>query len=494
MSTTVIIGEPEDLGAVEILAVACGSRLELTEDLVLHINTQRATVLEALSDPHPVYGINTGMGAASSLRLSEEQQRSHQARLMLARQVGTEPWMAYETARAAVATRLRTFLNGDAGVSADLCQAFIDLLNHDLAPAIPESSHGAAGEIIPAAHIGGALAGVGYLIDVKGGSDHPRDAAEVLQEAGLTPYEFGPKEGIATLQGTPVAIGAALRFVHRARRIAQLHLLVLASTVRLTASSRDPYDPRLARGDCVLEGILNELNKFLGDTQEVRALQAPVSFRVTPPALAHFQRSVDQLAAAALRCLEGVSDSPAFVEGRFIGTPAFDGFALAAHFDAVRTALLHLGELSTTRLHRLLDERINGRSAQLSADPGTHAGLIPVHKGAVGVIHRVLGESAPFSLGLRETSFGQEDAQSFALEAYSATLRAAQGVRHVLACELLALVQVLRLDGDGPETLAHPDTVRLLRAAERAAAPGVHDRRWGQDIASLIVMLRKEEA
>lgn len=474
---------PEDLGAAEICAAASGARIELAPELLSRVDAARARMVEALNAGEPIYGVTTGMGAASGVRLTEEQQRSHQARLMLARQVGTAPWMEASVVRAGIAARLRTFLNGDAGVSGGLCSALADLLNSGLVPAIPDGCHGAAGEIIPLSHLGGALTGTGQMLDAGG---NLLDAGEALAAAGLAPYAFGPKEGIAMLQGTPLAMGAAFHHVRQARRYLSQHLSVLAAVARMTGSSRDPYELTLARGDGALRLILEQLGELLGEAESSTALQAPVSFRVTPAALAHAERSTQRLERSSLRALEGVSDSPAFLEGRFLGTAAFDGFALAADSDALRTALLHLGELSAARLHRLLDERINRRAPQLSAEPGAHAGLVAVHKGAVGTMHRLLGESAPSCLGLRETSFGQEDAQSFALEAAGALSRTLAGVRQVLAAELLALVQANRLAPFGTD---HAELSSLLTSADAAVAPGVEDRAYGPDLTALSALL-----
>ncbi len=494
-SGPLVLRTPEQLGAAEVCALASGARLELAPELLKQVGAVRARMLEALRSGGPVYGVNTGMGAASAMRLTEEQQRSHQARLMLARQVGTAPWTPPEIVRAGLAVRLRTFLGGDAGVSAALCRAVADLLNAGLVPAVPEGSHGAAGEIIPLAHVGGALAGAGQVLDAAG---HVLDAGEALASAGLKPYVFGPKEGIAMLQGTPLAAGAALLRVRQARDHLSLQAAVLAAGVSMTGASRDPYEPALARGDAALGQVLEQLRQMLGGEDQAAAepagaesagaLQAPVSFRVTPGALAHASRCAGRLEEAALRALEGVSDSPAFLEGRFLGTAAFDGFALSAEADALRTALLHLGELSTARLHRMLSADLNHRTPQLSCEPGAHAGMVAVHKGAVGQMHRLLGESAPASLGARETSFGQEDAQSFALEAASALSRALTGVRGVLAAELLALVQADRLKPFRP---GHPGTDSLLSAAGAAVAPGVEDRPYGPDLAALTALLEE---
>src|SRR4029077_7926768 len=93
----------------------------------------------------PVYGVNTGMGALASVRLTEEQQRSHQRNLLLARAAGGPPWLSRPDARAIVPVRLLTFLTGDAAVSDGLCQRLADLLNYGIVPAVPEAGAGTAG-------------------------------------------------------------------------------------------------------------------------------------------------------------------------------------------------------------------------------------------------------------------------------------------------------------------------------------------------------------
>ena len=46
--------------------------------------------------------MNTGMGALSSVRLTEQQQRSHQRNLLLARATGGPPWLSPPEVRAII--------------------------------------------------------------------------------------------------------------------------------------------------------------------------------------------------------------------------------------------------------------------------------------------------------------------------------------------------------------------------------------------------------
>ena len=199
-------GQP-DLGLIR--AVAAGQAVRIGPELLTTVRRQRARATRALADGRLVYGVNTGMGALSSVRLTEQQQRSHQRNLLLARATGGPPWLTAPEARAVLAVRLLTFLSGDAAVSGELCQRLAEFLNRGLVPAVPRTGAGAAGEIMQLAHAFGPLAGIGQVLGPDG---TPVPAGQALREAGLGEFTLGPKEGIALIQGVPGATGlSALR-------------------------------------------------------------------------------------------------------------------------------------------------------------------------------------------------------------------------------------------------------------------------------------------
>src|SRR5207248_9873663 len=102
---------------------------------------------------------------------------------------------------------------------------------------------------------------------------------------------------------------------------------------------RDPYSAVCGRGDDVLAAVLGRLRPAAGDDPAPRSLQAPVSFRVAGPVLAQVHRAAGLLEAAVRRALTGVTDSPAYLDGRFIGTAGFYGIDLAAQCDLLTAAL-----------------------------------------------------------------------------------------------------------------------------------------------------------
>jgi histidine ammonia-lyase len=442
-----LITQPSDLDP------ASPEPITLAQPLLDHLAAIRADVLASLSSGDPVYGVNTGMGALSSVRLTDDEQKTHQRNLLLGRAVGGPPWLPADEARAVLIGRLRTFLTGDAGVSVELIQRLVAYINSGEVPEIPAGGAGSAGEIIPLAHALGALTA-----------------------------DLGPKEGIALLAGIPGATGRAALHTGRARRLADRLSEIAAGAIVVIAANRAPYHPLTARGDDVLAAELTRLRELAGPEPDPRSLQAPVSFRVAGPVLAHVRRTLSQLDAAVERAFTGVTDSPAYLEGEFVGTAGFHGIDLAAHCDHLTAALAHAAEVSTARLHRLLDPAVTGLPAQLAHEPGPQAGLVAVHKRAVATSHALRRLTLPSATSTAETSNGQEDVQSFSWEAVGGLAEATRLTREVAACELLAVHQAFALS-----KRPIPAGLReLLRAVADVVPPIEADRPFGRDLTRLL--------
>src|ERR1019366_4356531 len=152
------------------------------------------------------------------------------------------------------------------------------------------------------------------------------------------------KEGIALLAGVPGATALSVR--RHAEAVALTSRMEAAAALSITAAGapRDPYPAACARGDEILGLVLGRLRQAIGDVPERSAMQAPTSFRVAGLVLTHLLRAADGLASAISRALTGVTDSPAFLDGRFVGTAGFHGLDLAAHCDQLTAALTHACE------------------------------------------------------------------------------------------------------------------------------------------------------
>jgi histidine ammonia-lyase len=479
----IVIAAPGDLDAGLIRRTAAGQRIELAPALLAEVDRQCRAAREVLDRGDPVYGVNTGMGALAGVRLTGPEQLAHQRNLLLARATGGPPWLDAADTRAIIAVRLRTFLSGDSGVSAALCRELAGLLESGVVPAVPRTGVGSAGEIIPLAHAFGPLVGIGQVL---GPGDRTVPAGQALRDRGHGEYRLGPREGHALLAGVPGTTALGLMRLAEAGALEAAMESAAALSIAAAGAPRDPYAGACARGDDILAGVLGRLRAAVGALPEPRALQAPVSFRVAGPVLAHVLRACDALAAATERALTGVTDSPAFLDGRFIGTAGFHGIDVAAHCDLLTAALAHAAEVSAARLHRLLDTRVTGLPAQLATRPGLDAGLVAVHKRAVGEVHALRRLAVPAPVGLAETSGGQEDVQSFAWEAAEALRGAVQHAGAVTACELLAGYRACSLAQRAAPDGCH----QVLGRLAEIVGPIGGDRPFGEDIERILDALR----
>ncbi|HZX02048.1 aromatic amino acid lyase [Kribbella sp.] len=465
-----MINEPSDLDP------AGTDPIELAPALLERLAAIRSEALRTLGSGDPVYGVNTGMGNLSKVRLTEDEQRRHQHNLLRGRAVGGPPWLAPDEARAVLIGRLRTFLTGDAAVSVELIHQLVALINSNHVPAIPAEGAGSAGEIIPLAHAAGPLVGIGHVYPAAPGADG-RSTRGLLP-----PYELGPKEGIALLAGIPGATGRAALQASRAHRLADHLSAVGAGAIAVVGANRDPYRAAVARGDDVLADELTRLRELAGPKADPRSLQAPVSFRVAGQVTAHVRRTVRQLDDAVERAFTGVTDSPAYLDGEFIGTAGFHGLDLTAYCDHLTAALAHAAEVSTARLHRLLDPAVTGLPPQLARDPGPQAGLVAVHKRAVATTHQLGRLTLPTAISTVETSNGQEDVQTFSWEAVGNLAEAIRLTRETAACELLAVRQAFALSARA----IPPGLQDLMQAVDDVVPPIDADRPFGEDLTAIL--------
>jgi histidine ammonia-lyase len=481
-----VVREPDDLtiSAFEEVVVE-GRAITLDSLLLADLARVRQAVVALLGRGGAVYGVNTGMGFLAGVTLTADEERSHQRNLLLGRAVGGPPYLRPVEARALLLARLNGFLRGHAGVTPQLCSFIADRLNDGFLPAIPRQGIGSAGEIIPLAHAFQTLTGVGFVLAPDG---TVQDAAMALADRQVAPFELAAKEGIALLAGAPGALGLAIVHHRTARHLARQLLLAAACAIEAIRAPLTPYHPRVARlaNDAEMGRVLERLGGFLaGAGGERRGLQAPVSFRVIPQVHAQLERTLDRFEGDLNRALSASDDSSAFIDGDFLSTGNFHAIGLTAAMDATALALVQAAELAAQHLHRLLDGRFSGLPDQLTPRPGPRAGLVVVHKRVVGLVHQLRRLATPASIGIVDTSLGQEDAMTFAFEAAEDLRQVEALVAEVVGCELLAARQAWGLRGQPiaaglePAAALIENTVPLIET----------DRPFGSDIGRLVALL-----
>jgi histidine ammonia-lyase len=448
------------------------------------VGAARERLLAHLDTGVSAYGVNTGVGYLASTRLGTDAQRAFQ-RALLVRGAGTGPPLAPEVVRGAMLLRLTGFLDGAAGVSPGLCEFLVARLNDGWAPVVPARGISSAGEVIALSHLFQTLVGEGFV------EEGP--AAEALARRGVAPYELGVKEGIALVNGAPLAPALTAWLTARARALLEHATLAGALTAALIGASLRPYSRRVGalKGDPAQQRIHEALLAWhAGGADWSDKPQSPVSLRVLPQVHGAALDVLDHVDAQVARELRAVTDSPLHLEADgdepagLYPSGNFHAQALGLGLDALAVALAQVANLGEKRLHRLLDSRFSGLPDQLAADPGRQTGLVFLHKSVTGYAAECRLLAAPASVHQLDGSSGQEDFEALTFVAAEQLERLLDDLESIVAAELLAARQARELRGE-------PLPPRLEAVVERLdVEPVTDDRSLSPDVERLRALVR----
>jgi histidine ammonia-lyase len=452
------------------------------------VDAARDRLLAHLETGVSAYGVTTGLGYLARTRLDPDAQRAFQ-RALLVRGAGVGPPLAPEVVRGAMLLRLTGFLAGAAGVSAALCAFLAARLNDGWTPVVPARGLTSAGEVIALSHLFQTLVGEGLVLE--DGVQLP--AAEALARRGVAPYEPGVKEGIALVNGAPLAPALTAWLVARAHAVLEHATVAGALTAALTGASLRPYSRRIGAlkgdpGQQRVHATVIELHAGAADWSD--RPQSPVSLRVLPQVHGAALDLLDHVDAQVTRELRAVTDSPLYLEAEgeepagLYPSGNFHAQALSFGLDALAIAFAQVGNLAEKRLHRLLDHRFSGLPDQLAADPGRQTGLVLLHKSAIGYAAENRMLAAPASVHPADGSAGQEDFQALTFLAAEKLERILDNIELIVAAELLAARQARELRGA-------PLPPRLEAVVEQLeVAPVTEDRSFTGDLERLRALIR----
>jgi len=443
-----------------------GEPVTVAPALLEAVDAARARLLAHLDTGVAAYGVTTGLGHLAKAPIDPAERPAFQRALLL-RGAGHGPPLEPAVVRGAMLLRLCGFLRGGAGVSAALCALLVDRLNDGWSPWVPSRGIDGAGEVVALSHLFQTFVGAGHVLE----QGERTDADAALARRGCAPFAPGLKEGLALINGAPLAPALAARRCDRLRGLLAHATLAGALAAAVTGAGLRPYAPRIGalKGDPAQAAVHAELAALLAGADPGDPGQAPVSFRVLPQVHGAALAVLEHVDAQVDRELRAVTDSPLFLDAEgeepagLYPSGNFHAQALALGLDALAIAVAHLGNLSEKRLHRLLDGRFSGLPDQLATRPGRETGLVVVHKAAIGLVAENRTLAAPAGVHATDASSGQEDFQAFAFLAGEQLGRALDNLELVLAGELVALRQARHLAG-------RPLPPHLETVADRLAA------------------------
>src|SRR5207244_4338272 len=224
-------------------AIATGSeRIELTDESRDRIRKSRSVVEKILDHGQVIYGISTGFGKLSDVKIEPEALRQLQLNLVRSHSCGIGQPLSIPEVRAMIFLRANVLALGFSGVRLEVVELLCQMLNRGVYPVIPEQgSVGASGDLAPLAHL--ALGMIGEGESFFGNEQVP--SADALSRAKLKPIVLEAKDGLALLNGTQAmhAVGGLALF--RAKRLSRVADVAGAMTLEGLMGTPRAFDLRI---------------------------------------------------------------------------------------------------------------------------------------------------------------------------------------------------------------------------------------------------------
>ncbi len=459
-----------------------GATAELDPSCHARIAESAAAVRRILDRHQPVYGINTGFGKLSTVKINDSDLVALQRNIVLSHAAGVGDPMPLHVARLMMMLKLASLAQGASGVQPATIALLEEMLAKHLIPVIPaQGSVGASGDLAPLAHLAAAMIGTGEIF--VGGLRILAHTA--LKDAGLDPLVLGPKEGLALLNGTQFSCAYALAGLFEADCLFKSALLTGALSTEAAKGSDTPFDPRIHalrqhKGQIETATALRTLmagSAIRASHQENDArVQDPYCLRCQPQVMGAVLDLLRQAADTLSTEANGVSDNPlifadsdeALSGGNFHAEPV----AFAA--DMIAMALCEIGSIAERRIAMLVDPVLSGLPAFLTPQPGLNSGFMIPQVTAAALVSENKQRAYPASVDSIPTSANQEDHVSMAAHGARRLLPMAENLGSILGIEYLAAVQ--GCDFHAP--LKSGAVLECARALLRAEVPMLAEDRY----------------
>src|SRR2546423_7627067 len=485
------------LSLTEIAAVAIANEpVEIAPSAHAIIHASRRVIEQIVARNAVIYGVSTGFGKLSDVRVAPDQLEDLQLNLVRSHSCGIGRPLSEPEVRAMMLLRANVLTLGFSGIRLEVIQLLCEMINRRVHPVIPEKgSVGASGDLAPLAHLSLTVVGEGEAF--FGGSRMP--SAQALQRADLQPVELAAKEGLALLNGTQGMHGVGGLALLRAKRVARVADVSGSMTLEGLKDTPTACDSRVqeARPHPGQKAAAAHLRQLV-EGSEIREshrqndprVQDAYSIRCMPQVHGAVRGAIDHCEAILLIESASATDNPlVFAEsGDVVSGGNFHGAPLALALDYAGIAITDLMTISERRIDRMVNpDKSEGLPAFLARNPGLESGFMIPHVAAASLLNEARVLAHPASIDNVSTSGGKEDHVSMGMTCAVKLRSIVELAENLIAIELLA----------GAEALEHRRPLKAGAGVERAyaavrkhAQPLTKDRSLSGDIERIAIAIR----
>lgn len=420
----------------------------LSDEVVAKITMSQQHVQEIVGSGRSVYGVNTGFGILADTRISEDDTRTLQQKILQSHSVGVGDPIPGELVKLMLITKLHALAQGFSGLQLETLQRIMWHIEENILPVVPEKgSVGASGDLAPLAHLFLPLLGLGEVI-YKG---ERISAAQMFQKEQVDPLVLGPKEGLALINGTQFILAFAVKAVQRLHNCLEAADVIGAMTLEALTGTKAPFDERLHAlrpfaGNRLVAQRLRALlrgSEIMQSHVDCGRVQDPYSLRCMPQVHGASRNAWLHLKQLTEIELNSVTDNPiVFSAEDTVSGGNFHGQPLALPLDYAAIAAAEAGNISDRRCYLLLEGKW-GLPMLLMKDVGLNSGFMIPQYTTAALVTENKTLCFPASADSIPTSLGQEDHVSMGSISGRKTSRILDNLEFILGIELLSACQAI---------------------------------------------------
>lgn len=426
-------------------------------------------LVEDIAADRPVYGRTTGVGANRQEEVGGEAALGHGSRLLRSHAGGVGPLLPDDQVRATLVVRLNQLAAGGSGTHPRVLDALERAIRVGALPLVHRYGAIGTGDLTALAEIGLTIAG-----------ERPWGAGEV------PPVPLGTGDALSFMSSNAATLGesvlacAELQVLLRASHaVAALSFLALGGAAEAYTWAVHEARPHAGQTHCA-----SEMRRLLGigDAPAAgRRIQDPFGLRAFPQVQGPAVDSLAQLERILEIEINAQAENPlvAPAAGDVFHHAHFHTAYVAVALDQARAAIHHVAQLSTARLGDLVEPAMTNLSPFLASGPPGSSGVMILEYVAHDALAQLRHAALPVTLGTAVVSRGLEDHASFSTQAARQATAAAEAFRYVLACELVAAVRALRMQGT---KLADVPARVVFEQAARDLDATLEDRSLTEDV------------
>jgi histidine ammonia-lyase len=463
----------------------------LSEETLIKIKKSEADVREIVNNHRTVYGVNTGFGILANKKISEEDTRILQHKILQSHSVGVGNAIPSEIAKIMLITKLHALAQGFSGVQLTTLERILWHIENDVIPKVPEKgSVGASGDLAPLSHLCLPLIGLGK-VDYKG---EELDSSEMLEREGLEPIQLGPKEGLALINGTQFILSYAVKGIQRFFNCLEIADIIGAMSLESLQGTKAPFDPRLHdlrpfEGNKLVAQRLRHLledSEIMESHEDCDRVQDPYSLRCMPQVHGASRNAWLHLKQLTEIELNSVTDNPViFSSEDTISGGNFHGQPLALPLDYACFAAAELGNISDRRCYLLLEGKF-GLPMLLMNDVGLNSGFMIPQYTTAALVTENKTLCFPASADSVPTSLGQEDHVSMGSISGRKLYQVLDNLEYILAIELMSACQAIEFRRPLKSSVLLEKAHEFVRGKVSFAN---EDRIFGEDIKEIKAMV-----